>query len=328
MQRPSYSLALFTLLMSTASIAHAREITLPKSLIIELVDYHCSYPKPDPNISAVLSYDCYDNETQDSEFYLNYSLELIPLIAKDYNQDSVADIAVEVRSSGALGGNVHTNSSVHYLLLDKNKKIINEHQILLYAPFSENIVDYKINKSHIYYSAVPNYRSNPDAYKDGSPIDPPLKFEVNWVNGVPISTYYQDNCRLARIKDKTLLDLNLGGTSYKDIDSHDYTQVITESIQVHGLSIEATLSGCNLSTVLYDIEPQDSKSLPLFAEVLKTLIPRAHHSKQLKMLQNLEQRSELKFAEEIFLYNGWQAIVRVDRNSEIPNMRIVIQQTE
>ncbi len=66
----------------------------------------------------------------------------------------------------------------------------------------------------------------------------------------------------------------------------------------------------------------------MFSEVLKTLIPVAHHTKQLKTLQSLEKRSSLKFAEEISLYSGWQAIVHVDREDKTPHILIVIEQTE
>src|SRR5690606_40488596 len=114
----------------------------------------------------------------------------------------------------------------------------------------------------------------------------------------------------------------------KYIDIHDYTQVITESIQINGLNIQATLSGCDLSSVSYYVKPQEGKSLPVFSEVLKTLIPVAHHTKQLKTLQSLEKRSSLKFAEEISLYGGWQAIVHVDREDKTPHILIVIEQTE
>ncbi|OXL23564.1 hypothetical protein CAN34_07105 [Psychrobacter sp. DAB_AL32B] len=305
-------------------------VVLPKWLIVELVEKRCSSPEPSPKVSPDLEYDCSDKyeDADGEEQSMGYSLRLLPLIKEDFNRDGVEDIALEVESMGPLGGSVYSNSTIYYLLLNKNKSIINEHEILLYAPFSEHIVEYEVKGKQIYYSAVPNYRSHPEAYEDGELLESSLEFTVNWERGNPVSSYYQDNCRLSRTKDKSLLDLSLGGTSQKDIDMHEYTQVITESIQANRLSIEATLSGCDLSSVSYNIKPQQGKSLPVFSEVLKTLIPLAHHTKQLKTLQTLEKRSSLKFAERILLYSGWQAIVHVDREDKTPHILIVIEQTE
>ena len=305
-------------------------VILPKNLIVDLLKKHCSSPKPNPKASPALEYRCSDTyeDADGEEESMNYSLRLLPLIKDDFNRDGIEDIALEVESMGPLGGSATTNSTIYYLLLNKNKSIISEHEILLYAPFSEHIVEYEVKGKKIYYSAVPNYRSHPEAYEDGELLEPSLEFTVNWEKGNPVSSYYQDNCRLSRIKDKSLLDSIFGGTSHKDIDMHEYTQVITESIQENGLSIEATLSGCDLSSVSYNINPQQGKSLPVFSEVLETLIPVAHHTKQLKTLQTLEKRSSLKFAEIIPLYSGWQAIVHVDREEKVPNIRIIIDQTE
>ena len=310
------------------------KVVLPKNIIVELLEKHCSSPKLNPKASPALEYRCSDTyedadaDADGEEESMNYSLRLLPLIKDDFNRDGIEDIALEVESMGPLGGSATSNSTIYYLLLNKKKSIISEYEILLYAPFSEHIVEYEVKGKQIYYSAVPNFRSHPEAYEDGKLIEPVLEFTINWDKGSPISSVYRDNCRLSRIKDKSLLDLSVGGTSHEDIDMHDYTQVITESVQANGLIIEANLSGCDLSSVSYDIKPQKGKSLPVFSEILKTLIPLAHHTKQLKTLQSLEKRSSLKFAEIIPLYSGWQAIVRVNREDKIPNMYIIIEQTE
>ena len=328
------SLSIMPLSLAEASTKAAsnktNKVVLPKNLIVELIERRCSSPKPNPKVSHALEYRCSDKyeDADGDEQSMDYSLRLSPLIKEDFNRDGIEDIALEVESMGPLGGSVYSNSAIHYLLLDKNKNIITEHEILLYAPFSEHIVDYEVKGKQIYYSAVPNFRSHPEAYEDGELLEPALEFKLNWEKGGPVSSFYRDNCRLARIKDKSLLDLSLGGSRQKDSDIHDYTQVLTESIQTNGLSIQATLSGCDLSSVSYYVKPQKGKSLPVFSEVLKTLIPVAHHTKQLKTLQSLEKRSSLKFAEIIPLYSGWQAIVRVDREDETPHILIVIEQTE
>ena len=83
-----------------------------------------------------------------------------------------------------------------------------------------------------------------------------------------------------------------------------------------------------MSLVYYDIAPQDGQTLPVLSEVLATLIPVAQHTQQLKALQNLERRSELKFGESLSLSKRWQAIVHVDRKDKPPSIRIILEQTE
>ena len=319
---------------ATAMSARAADIKIPKSLVIELIESRCDNPDPNPRSGSsnnpVLEYHCavpYE-DAQGDEDVMEYDLKLIPLLAEDFNQDGSQDIAIEVESSGPLGGSVFTDSAVEYLLLDPKGRVLGTHEILLYAPFSEHIVDYEVVGKQIRYSAVPNFRSHPEAYEDGELIAPALEFTVNWENGSPISTYYQDNCRLARIKNKRLLDLSEGGTSQVGIDIHDYTQVTTETAQARGLNIEAVLSGCDLSSIVYEIEPQDGKLLPVFSEVLTTLIPISHHSKQLKTLQSLEQRLALKFGEDVMLYDGWQAKVIINRDHNPPSIRISLEQSK
>lgn len=259
MQR--YLLVLFMLLISSLSIAQAREVTLPKSLIIELVNYHCSSPQPDIKVSTDLEYDCSDayEDANGEEQSMDYSLRLLPIIKDDFNQDGIQDIALEIESMGPLGGSVYTNSAVHYLLLDKDKKVINEHEILLYAPFSEHIVEYDVKGKQIYYSAIPNYRSNPDAYENGSPIDPPFNFTVSWETGEPISSYYLDSCTLAKDFDKQILKPKHGVKRSKQIDIHDYTQVVEEKMEINNLSVAAELNGCNAHNVSFYIKPQEGK---------------------------------------------------------------------
>jgi hypothetical protein len=317
------------------SSAHAADQTMPKPLVIAIIESRCSNPDPNPRLGSlskpILEYDCSEKyeDINGEEESMDYSLRLHPLFTGDFNQDGSQDLAVEVESMGPLGGSVFSNSSLEYLLLDKKKQIIGSHEILLYAPFSEHIVTYKVVGKQINYSAIPNYRSHPEAYDDnGELLEEPLEFTVNWEKGSPISSHYRDNCQLARIKNKTLLNLDNVGARHEDIDIHDYTQIITESVQTSGLNIEATLSGCDLSTVYYEITPQQGKNLPVFSEVLATLIPLAQHNQQLKALQALEQRSELKFGEDLPLSKRWQGFVDIDRKDKTPNVRIILEQTE
>ena len=329
MQRYGFILSMLLTALATSLTVKA-EVKIPRLIIIDLIESRCDNPDPNPRRSTALEYRCSEKyEDEDGEKQsMDYGLRLHPLLAKDFNQDGITDLAIEVESMGPLGGSVFSNSTVEYLLLDRNKKIVDSHEILLYAPFSEHIVEYKLQGSSIIYSAVPNFRSHPEAYEDGKLIDSPLNFKVNWANGAPVSDYYQDNCQLANSKDKRLLDLSEGGASHTDLDMHEYTQVITEAVQVNGLDIEATLSGCDLAKVTYHITAQSGHSLPVLSEVLNTLIPVAYQRKPLKMLQKLEQKSELTFAEKVPLYKGWQAYVFVDRDEKIANIRIIIEQIE
>lgn len=317
-------LILFTLLTSAVSITHASEVVIPKSLIVELVDYHCSAPEPNPRVSADLEYDCSDayEDADGEEQSMGYSLRLLPIVEDDFNQDGIQDIAVEIESMGPLGGSVYTNSAVHYLLLDKNEKIISQHQILLYAPFSEHIVEYKVEGKRIDYSAIPNYRSNPDAYKDGSPIDPPLEFTVNWETGEPISSYYLDSCTLADNLDKQILKPKHGVKRSKQIDIHDYTQVIEEEMEINGLSVAAELNGCNTRKVSLYIKPLAGKSLPVLADVIQTLLPITYYNKQLLELLKLDKQSELVFGEVMMLKNNWSGQIHIKR--DVDNSSILI----
>ncbi len=317
-------------LMAASSITYAAEVKVPKPLIIELVERYCSSPEPNPRVSADLEYYCSDkyDDVDGDEQSMNYSLRLIPLISQDFNKDGIQDLALEVESSGPLGGSVYSNSTLYYLILDKKQKIISNHEVLLYAPFSEHIVEYSVAGSRIKYEAVPNYRSHPEAYNDGALIDPPLEFAIDWIDGLPISSYYRDNCRLAGIKNKALLKLVSGVTRDVDIDMHEYTQVLTEKAQINNLQVTATLEGCDTSNVIYDIEPVAGQQLPVLAEVLTILIPVAHHNKQLKALLQMDRRSQIKFGDRFALYDDWVAIVHVDRKGKMSNMRIIIEQSE
>lgn len=325
-----HSFVLFTALMIANSVTFAADFQVPKPLIIELVERYCSLADPNPKESTDLDYRCSDKyeDVDSDEQSMGYSLRLIPLLKQDFNKDGIADLAIEIESSGPLGGSVYTNSTIHYFILDKNQQIVRNHEVLLYAPFSEHIVEYHTADQRIYYSAVPNYRSHTDAYQDGDPIDPPLTFEVKWVDGFPVSTYYQDNCRLANIKNKTLLKHARDVTHAVDIDMHQYTQVITEKVQINALKVTATLEGCNSSNILYRIEPVAGQQLPVLAEVLTTLMPIAHHEAQIKVLLDLDSRSQISFGDRLPLYDNWMAIVHVDRKDKTPHILIIIEQNE
>ncbi len=318
-----YSCVLFILLM-TASFSARADIEMPKQMIIELIESRCDNPKPNPRVSADLEYDCSDAyEDADGEAQsMKYSLRLIPLLKQDFNQDGIQDIAIEIESMGPLGGSVYTNSAIHYLLLDRNKRITDQHEILLYAPFSEHIVEYALKGSRIYYSAIPNYRAHPEAYENGSLIDSPLEFTINWLKDAPISSYYQDNCQLAGSKNKALLKPNRGVTRRIGIDMHQYTQVITEKIQVNNLHLSVDLEGCNTRQIGFRIEPMTGQTLPVLADVLQALIPISYYDQQLEALLELDQNFEITFGEAMPLSQGWTGQIHINRNVDNPSIII------
>lgn len=326
---PRYSFMIVALLMAISSNAMA-EIKIPKPLIIELIDKHCSSPNPNPRVNPVLEYDCSDAyEDADGEAQsMNYSLRLLPLIAKDFNQDGIEDLAVEVESMGPLSGSVYTNSAVHYLLLNKNKKIIKEHQILLYAPFSEHIVEYNLEGLRMYYSAIPNYRAHPESYEDGELLEPVIEFEVNWVDGAPVSTYYQDNCRLSDVDDKRIFTANPEVERSIDIDMHEYTQVIEEAITLKNIKVSAQLSGCDNKDLSFYVEANPNQNLPVLADVLEQLIAITNDSKPLKSLLERDQNYELVFGELMTLDEGWSARIFIDRSVDNASIRINLVQSE
>ena len=319
-----HSFIVFTLLMSVSSVTFAADFQLPKPLIVELVEKHCSLPEPNPRVTADLEYDCSEKyeDSDGGEQSMNYSLRLVPLIKEDFNKDGIQDIAVEVQSMGPLGGSVFTNSAVHYLLLDTHKRIIGEHLILLYAPFSEHIVEYKTRGKQIYYSAIPNYRSHPEAYDDGELIESAIDFSVYWVGNAPVSSYYRDNCALATNTNKQIFKKNSTSERFETIDIHDYTQVVEENIKVADMQVSATLKGCDTMDLSLDIMPLKGHALPVLADVLEALIPVAYDNKPFKELLKLDKQSLIVFGKVMTLEDNGSGQVHIDRSDKAPTILI------
>lgn len=316
-------------MISVSLQTHASEVVLPKPLIIELVERHCSSPEPNPRVTADLEYYCSDkyDDADGGEQSMNYSLRLIPLIAQDFNQDGIQDLALEVESSGPLGGSVYTNSAIHYLILNKKQKIVRNHEVLLYAPFSEHIVEYEVKGKQIYYSAVPNYRSHPEAYEDGVLIDQPLEFTVNWEKSIPISTHYRDSCQLSNNTDKRIFTIENGVKRIDTIDIHDYTHFIEEELQIDNMQISAELNGCDTQSVSFSIRPSNEhNSLPVLADILQTLIPVTVQHPQLSALLILDRNSQITFGEVIPLGNNWTGQVHIQRSFDNANVIINLAQ--
>ncbi len=328
---------LFPLLMSTFSVAHATNavdstdnIALPKWLIVELIERQCSLPEPNPRVSAELEYDC-SEKYQDSdgeEQSMNYSMRLIPLFRDDFNKDGIEDIVVEVESIGPLGGSVYSNSAIYYLLLNSNRSIMAEYEVLLYAPFSEHVVEYQLADKQLYYSAIPNFRSHPEAYNEGELIEPSIEFKIDWSDGVPVSSYYKDNCRLANNKNKKIFTAASSVERSKQIDIHDYTQIIEEKVQLNDLLVSSEMNGCNERKVSFYIAPRAGKTLPVLREVIQSLLKQTYYNKQLSELLKLDKQSQLVFGEVMTLDDNWSGLIHINRDNNESSMQINLYQEE
>ncbi|MEN6668925.1 hypothetical protein AAJP47_00940 [Psychrobacter sp. B38] len=310
--------------ISTSLCTHAADIVLPKSVIVDLIDQHCAFPKPDPKASLSLEYECADkdDDVDDADQSMNYELRLLPLVAQDFNQDGIKDVALEVESSGPMGGSATTNSAIHYLILDKNSRITDDHELLLYAPFSENIVEYEVKGNRIHYIAAPNYRSHPEAYDNDELIEPTIAFDINWVKGIPISTYFRDNCQLSKEPDKRLFTKVRGVKRNATIDIHNYTKVVKEELQINNMQVSAELNGCDAKNVTFFIEPSAGNNLPVLADILKSLIPITSQHEPLRELLKLDQQSKIAFGEVVNLSNNWSAQVHIERDFD--NASVII----
>lgn len=326
--------------ISAVSFTHADDVVLPKSLIVDLVEQHCSSPQPDPEVnngskesktsktSLDLEYDCSDkyDDADGTEQSMNYSLRLLPLMTQDFNRDGIKDIVLEIESSGPLGGSVTTNSAVHYLLLDKNNRVIHDHEVLLYAPFSEHIVEYDVKGNRIHYTAAPNYRSHPEAYDNGELIEPTINFDINWIKGIPVSTYYQDNCQLSEETDKQIFTTARGVKRIVTIDIHEYTQVVEEKLQINNMQVSAELDGCDAKRVSFSIQPSKGHNLPVLADILQTLIPVTSQHKPLRELLKMDQQSQIVFGEVMSLSDNWSGQVHIERG--FANASVIINLAE
>lgn len=321
---------LCTLSISSVLYAHAAEIVLPQSLVVDLIEQHCSFPKPNPRVSLGIEYDCEDkdDEADSTDSSMKYGLRLLPLIAQDFNRDGITDVALEIRSSGPMGGSATTNSAVHYLLLDKANRIIEDHQILLYAPFSEHIVEYEVEGNSIHYKAAPNYRSHPEAYDNGELIEPTIEFDINWVKGVPISTFYRDNCKLSKEADKHIFATAHNVKRISTISMHHYIQVVEETLQLKNMQVSAKLSGCNNKRISFVIRPNKGNTLPVLADILQSMIPVTSQHQPLRELLQLDQQSKMVFGEVMSLSNNWSGQVHVKRGFENANVIINLFQEE
>lgn len=177
----------------------------------------------------------------------SYQVSFQKIASDDFNNDGIPDYIVERNSEGMLGGNANTNSEILYIIMGKNSTISEKHEILMYAPFSYNILDgitYEGGK--LKAVAVQNYRtySVPEdslksaglsfVYKDGN------VYEESYLTG----------CLLAKWKDKKIF--NTGSERKRSIDKHNYTETVKEKYSSDGFEASAELSGCDNMNVIFE----------------------------------------------------------------------------
>ena len=177
----------------------------------------------------------------------SYEVNFSRIAAEDFNQDGLTDYIVWRNSEGMLGGNGNTNSEIVYLLMDKDNRITQRHEILTYAPFSYNIldeIDYKNGK--LKAKATQNFRTY--SPEDGGELQS-TNLSFVYKNGNVYEESYLTDCELAKWKNKRLFKGHSEVT--RSIDMHNYTETVSEKYSSGEFEVSAELSGCdNLSLML------------------------------------------------------------------------------
>lgn len=168
--------------ISNQALAATQSPTIPKSIVPELVNEFCSFPKPNPKTSSALEFACFEQLPTTKDALPDYRIKLSALFTRDFNQDGYRDWVVDLTSEGPLGGSVHSHSSIRYLLLGRNKQIKDSFEVLLYAPFSEEIIEYELSAKGLEFRAIPNFRAHPEAFEDGELLVPERQFRIEWQN--------------------------------------------------------------------------------------------------------------------------------------------------
>ena len=133
----------------------------------------------------------------------SYEVTFSKLASQDFNDDGIVDFIVEKDSEGALGGNANSNAEIIYLILDAKQNIKERHHILLYAPFSYNILEnISFENGKLKATATQNFRT----YSSGSGEDlqtTDLSFIYKDSNVYEES--YLSQCKLGQWKNKKIL---------------------------------------------------------------------------------------------------------------------------
>ncbi|WP_343681276.1 hypothetical protein [Chryseobacterium arthrosphaerae] len=177
----------------------------------------------------------------------SYTVSFQKIASDDFNNDGITDYIVERDSEGMLGGNANTNSEVMYIIMGKNSTISEKHEILMYAPFSYNILDgISYEGGKLKASAVQNYR----AYS--VPEDSLQSAQLSFVykDGNVYEESYLTGCELGKWKNKKIF--KSASEHYRSIDRHNYTETVNEKYHSDGFEASAELSGCDNMNVVFE----------------------------------------------------------------------------
>lgn len=199
----------------------------------------------------------------------SYEVNFSRIAAEDFNRDGLTDYIVWRNSEGMLGGNGNTNSAIFYLLMDKDHRITQRHEILTYAPFSYNIiddVDYKNGK--LKAKATQNFRTY--APEDGGELQS-TNLSFIYKDGNVYEESYLTECELAKWQTKHLFTGN--SEVSRSIDMHNYTETVFEKYTSGEFEVSAEYSGCdNLTLVLERSFSYRGKDPKYLAEQRKTFL--------------------------------------------------------
>lgn len=180
-----------------------------------------------------------------------YTVYFSPVAITDLNNDNLPDYIVERSSQGMLGGNANTNSELIYYIMKDSLNETQKHSILMYAPFSYNVInDYRFKDGTLSASAIKNFRTY---YNEGTEDTKALRFIYKDNNLYEES--YLSKCGLAEWKDKKIFKMQPGTVKRSSsIDMHNFTETLAEQFVKDDTSFSATFSGCDNAEIYFDID--------------------------------------------------------------------------
>lgn len=180
-----------------------------------------------------------------------YTVYFSPVAIEDLNKDHIPDYIVERNSEGMLGGNVNTNSELIYYIMKDSLNQIQKHSILMYAPFSYNVInDYSFKDGVLNASAIKNPRTY---YNEGVVDTKALRFIYKDNNLYEES--YLSKCGLAGWKDKKIFAMQTATVKRsRSIDMHNFTETLEEKFVKGDTCFSAEFSGCDNAEIYFDID--------------------------------------------------------------------------
>lgn len=176
-----------------------------------------------------------------------YTVTFHKIASDDFNNDGIPDYIIERNSEGMLGGNANTNSEIIYIIMGKDHKISQKHEIQESAPFSYNILDgISYEGGKLKATVQQNYRSY------NKPVDSLESTDLSFTyqDGNVYEESYLTNCSLAKWKDKKIF--NASSENLRSIDRHNYTETIEEKYTAKDFEASAELSGCDNLVIIFE----------------------------------------------------------------------------